>query len=94
VFVPGDMSWDTFYLIISRSTTPDVVKMLAKLEEFFSLQLRNSVRAFATLGQSIHSDVMLRRHPAVTQGWEVTQVICDASADDLIALIVCFYVWR
>jgi len=43
------MSWNDFKLMISRSTTPDIIKMMAKIQEFFTQQHRNSLRALSTL---------------------------------------------
>lgn len=52
VYVACDLGWRVFQLSISRSTTPDVIKMLSKLEEFFAQQLHSSVRAISSLTQS------------------------------------------
>lgn len=52
VYVVCDLGWRVFQLSISRSTTPDVIKMLTKLEEFFTQQLNSSVRAISSLTQS------------------------------------------
>nr|XP_039251251.1 transmembrane protein KIAA1109-like isoform X2 [Styela clava] len=52
VYVHCDLGWRVFQLSISRSTTPDVIKMLSKLEEFFSQQLHSSVRAISSWTQS------------------------------------------
>ena len=49
IMVTCDASWDELQLIMSRSTTPDIVKIIAKLEDFFDQQHRNSVRALSTL---------------------------------------------
>ena len=50
VFVHGDLSWDKLHLMISRSTTPDLVKMAAKLEEFFYQQFHSSKRVLSAFG--------------------------------------------
>nr|XP_026696686.1 transmembrane protein KIAA1109 [Ciona intestinalis] len=66
VFVPGNFGWDSFCLTISRSTTPDVIKMLSKLEEFFTQQFQNSVRAFTSWRHSGHLGAPVRRQLSVT----------------------------
>ena len=37
-------------MMISRSTTPDLVKMAAKLDEFFTQQLTSSKRVLSAFG--------------------------------------------
>ena len=53
IYVRADMSWTDFKLMISRSTTPDFIKMIAKIQEFFTQQHRNSLRALSTLRNPI-----------------------------------------
>ncbi|KAL8597089.1 hypothetical protein ACOMHN_008162 [Nucella lapillus] len=50
LFVNGSLEWDQFHVMISRSTTPDLIKLVGKLEEFFSQQLTSSRRAFSAFG--------------------------------------------
>ncbi|CAF1123273.1 unnamed protein product, partial [Adineta steineri] len=50
VFV--NMEWSQLHLMITRSTTPDIIKMIMKLCEFFNAHLHNSKSLLA----SIHSD--------------------------------------
>ncbi len=45
-----DMGWDKLHLMISRSTTPDIIKMVTKVEEFLSQQLHSSKRVFISMG--------------------------------------------
>uniref|UniRef100_H2YW77 Bridge-like lipid transfer protein family member 1 C-terminal domain-containing protein n=1 Tax=Ciona savignyi TaxID=51511 RepID=H2YW77_CIOSA len=66
VFVPGNLGWDSFCLTITGSTTPDVIKMLSKLEEFFTQQFQNSVRAFSSWRHSGHLGAPVRRPFSVT----------------------------
>lgn len=47
IFVHGVLSWDQLQLMISKSTTADLLKMFNKLEEFFSQQFNSSKRAFS-----------------------------------------------
>ncbi|ESO10149.1 hypothetical protein HELRODRAFT_190394 [Helobdella robusta] len=53
VFVHGKLSWDKLHMMISKSTTPDLLKMAHKLEEFFSQQLVSSKRVLSTFGTSV-----------------------------------------
>ncbi|BFZ14882.1 hypothetical protein BsWGS_17921 [Bradybaena similaris] len=46
LFVNGKLSWSHFHLMISRSTTPDLIKIISKLDEFFSQQVMSSRRVF------------------------------------------------
>ncbi|XP_030626570.1 bridge-like lipid transfer protein family member 1 [Chanos chanos] len=50
IFVHGDLQWDIFQVIISRSTTPDLIKIGMKLQEFFTQQFDTSKRALCTWG--------------------------------------------
>ena len=49
IFVYGELDWDKFHLMISRSTTPDLIKMGTKLEEFFAQQLNSSKRVLSLI---------------------------------------------
>lgn len=46
----GDLKWDIFQVMISRSTTPDLIKIGMKLQEFFTQQFDTSKRALSTWG--------------------------------------------
>jgi len=50
VFVHGDLVWDRLHLMISRSTTPELIKMIHKLDEFITQQQTSSKRALSVLG--------------------------------------------
>ncbi|XP_039287951.1 LOW QUALITY PROTEIN: transmembrane protein KIAA1109 [Nilaparvata lugens] len=50
IFVHGDLGWDQLQLMISKSTTVDLMKMFYKLDEFFSQQFKSSKRVFSSLG--------------------------------------------
>ncbi|KAJ6668797.1 hypothetical protein lerEdw1_012281 [Lerista edwardsae] len=50
LFVHGDLKWDIFQVMISRSTTPDLIKIGMKLQEFFTQQFDTSKRALSTWG--------------------------------------------
>lgn len=47
----SDLSWDQLQIMISKSTTADLLKMFNKLEEFFSQQFNSSKRAFSGFSQ-------------------------------------------
>lgn len=49
IYICSDLGWDQLQLIISKSTTPDLLKMYSKLEEFFSQQFHSSKRVFSSL---------------------------------------------
>ena len=48
MFVHCKLSLDRLHLMISKSTTPDFLKMVHKLEEFFTQQLTSGKRALLT----------------------------------------------
>ncbi|XP_063776336.1 bridge-like lipid transfer protein family member 1 isoform X6 [Pseudophryne corroboree] len=50
IFIHGDLQWDIFQVMISRSTTPDLIKIGMKLQEFFTQQFDTSKRALSTWG--------------------------------------------
>ncbi len=45
----GDLTWDQFQMLISKSTTADLLKIFNKLEEFFSQQFKSSKKLFSSL---------------------------------------------
>ncbi|XP_017781272.1 PREDICTED: uncharacterized protein KIAA1109 isoform X3 [Nicrophorus vespilloides] len=47
IFMYGDLSWDQLQIMMSKSSTADLLKMFNKLEEFFSQQFNSSKRAFS-----------------------------------------------
>ena len=49
VFVFGDIKWDQLQLLISKSTTADLIKIYYKLEEFFVQQFKSSRRVLSIL---------------------------------------------
>lgn len=49
IFVQGDLSWDQVQILISKSTTADLLKIINKLEEFFSQQFKSSKKLFSSL---------------------------------------------
>lgn len=49
IFLIGDLEWDQMQLLISKSTTADLLKMYHKLEEFFTQQFKSSRQVFFSL---------------------------------------------
>ena len=49
IFVQGDLKWDQLQMLISKSTTADLIKIVNKLEEFFSNQFKSSKKLFSDL---------------------------------------------
>ena len=45
IFVHMSLAWDKFHVIISRSTTPDLLKVISKVEEFIAQQLSSGRKA-------------------------------------------------
>jgi hypothetical protein len=50
LFAHGAIGWDQFHIMISRSTTPDIFKMVAKIEEFITMQFTSSRRVLSAFG--------------------------------------------
>lgn len=52
-----NLDWSQLHLMITRSTTPDIIKMIAKLTEFFNAQLLNSKNLLASIQSDFHDGV-------------------------------------
>ena len=61
ILIHGDLNWDQFQIMISKSTTADILKMFYKLEDFFSQQFKSSKRVFTSLEPKLQSENSLRR---------------------------------
>lgn len=61
ILIHGDLNWDQFQIMISKSTTADILKMFYKLEDFFSQQFKSSKRVFTNLEPKLQSENSLRR---------------------------------
>lgn len=61
IFIHGDLGWDQLQLMISKSTTADLIKMYLKLDEFFQQQFRSSRRIFSTIASSAVGANSIRR---------------------------------
>jgi len=71
IYMHGDLAWNDFKIMICRSTTPDMVKMIAKIQEFVAQQHRNSIRALSSLRPHITyiaGDVMSSLSSPVSTG--------------------------
>ena len=44
IFMHADLSWHQLYLMISRSTIPDFIRIAAKLKEFGEIHIRKGAR--------------------------------------------------
>ncbi|XP_076753670.1 transmembrane protein KIAA1109 homolog tweek isoform X3 [Xylocopa sonorina] len=86
IFMHGDLGWDQLQIMISKSTTADLLKMYYKLDEFFSQQFKSSKRVFSSL-QPRHQRVnnssfrkRTQRRKATNEGsWNTNQTaISDA----------------
>lgn len=49
ILTHGRLGWQQLQILMSRSTTPDLLKMQLKLEEFFTQQFNSSKRVFNSL---------------------------------------------
>ncbi|XP_011494762.1 PREDICTED: uncharacterized protein KIAA1109 [Ceratosolen solmsi marchali] len=80
IFMHGDLGWDQLQIMISKSTTADLLKMFYKLDEFFSQQFKSSKRVFSSLQsrqQKINNSSMKKRHQKkrtnVEGSWSINQ---------------------
>ena len=46
VFVNGKVDWDQLHMMITKSTTPDLIKMAARCDEYYRQQIKSSKRVF------------------------------------------------
>lgn len=81
ILIHGDLNWDQFQIMISKSTTADILKMFYKLEDFFSQQFKSSKRVFTSLEPKLQTENSLRRK-------QLKKKIESATADDNIQLSV------
>ncbi|KAG6441139.1 hypothetical protein O3G_MSEX001705 [Manduca sexta] len=56
ILTHGTLSWHQLQILMSRSTTPDLLKMQLKLEEFFTQQFKSSKRVFSSLHPNYRRD--------------------------------------
>jgi len=82
IYMHGDLAWNDFKIMICRSTTPDMVKMIAKIQEFVAQQHRNSIRALSSLRPHITyiaGDVMSSLSSPVSTG---SSAVCKEENKD------------
>ncbi|XP_053696625.1 bridge-like lipid transfer protein family member 1 [Sabethes cyaneus] len=72
ILIHGDLSWDQLQMMISKSTTADILKMFYKLEEFFSQQFKSSKRVFSSLEPRLAVDNNVRRRESAKKAPSVT----------------------
>ncbi|XP_037958120.1 transmembrane protein KIAA1109 homolog isoform X2 [Teleopsis dalmanni] len=84
IFIHGDLSLDQLQIMISKSTTADLLKMYYKLEEFFTQQFKSSKRVFFSLEPRLHdrSSSMKRRNKKKANGEYLPNVPADGSNTD------------
>ncbi|KAL4704648.1 hypothetical protein ACJJTC_013432 [Scirpophaga incertulas] len=70
ILTHGTLSWHQLQIIMSRSTTPDLLKMQLKLEEFFTQQFKSSKRVFSSLHPNYTNARRDRREPPSQAGGE------------------------
>ncbi|XP_050552072.1 transmembrane protein KIAA1109 homolog isoform X4 [Spodoptera frugiperda] len=63
ILTHGKLSWHQLQILMSRSTTPDLLKMQLKLEEFFTQQFKSSKRVFSSLHPNYTNARRDRREP-------------------------------
>ncbi|XP_012263790.2 transmembrane protein KIAA1109 homolog isoform X5 [Athalia rosae] len=86
IFMHGDLGWDQLQIMISKSTTADLLKMFYKLDEFFSQQFKSSKRVFSSLQprhQRMNNSSFKRKQPkkkSTMEGpWTLNQIaVSDA----------------
>lgn len=93
VFMHGDLGWDQLQLMISKSTSSDIMKMYYKLEEFFSQQFKSSKRVFSSLHdhrESIGSEKSSKKKTVRRR------ILISTSSPDSMYYYVLnfFFVWR
>lgn len=49
IYVHGSLKWDQMQILMSKSTSPDFIKIISKLEEFFTQQVHSGKRVFDSL---------------------------------------------
>ena len=81
VMVNADLEWDKFHLMISRSTTPDIIKMVSKVEEFLSQQLHSSKRVFISMGPLTTSKPVSLKSKSSNDDGKILKILQIACCD-------------
>ncbi|OXU30416.1 hypothetical protein TSAR_012520, partial [Trichomalopsis sarcophagae] len=85
IFMHGDLGWDQLQIMISKSTTADLLKMFYKLDEFFSQQFKSSKRVFSSLQtrqQKINNSSIKKKHMKKRANFEGTWLTNQAALTD------------
>ncbi|XP_065078677.1 bridge-like lipid transfer protein family member 1 isoform X6 [Ochlerotatus camptorhynchus] len=79
ILIHGDLSWDQMQMMISKSTTADILKMFYKLEEFFSQQFKSSKRVFSNLEPrlTVNNRTSVRRKDSTKKNLTVPQTAAE-----------------
>ncbi|KXJ79220.1 hypothetical protein RP20_CCG001952 [Aedes albopictus] len=79
ILIHGDLSWDQLQMMISKSTTADILKMFYKLEEFFSQQFKSSKRVFSNLEPrlTVNNRSSVRRKESTKKNLSVPQTAAE-----------------
>lgn len=79
ILIHGDLSWDQLQMMISKSTTADILKMFYKLEEFFSQQFKSSKRVFSNLEPrlTVNNRSSVRRKESTKKNLTVPQTAAE-----------------
>lgn len=67
IFIQGDLNWDQLQVMLSKSTSADLLKIANKLEEFFSQQFKSSKKLFSSLEPWSRPAAPRREDPAHQQ---------------------------
>jgi hypothetical protein len=51
-----NLNWSQLHIMITRSTTPDILKMATKLDEFFKMHIKNSKSMLQSIQYDFRSD--------------------------------------
>ena len=77
------LKWSQLHLMITRSTTPDIMKMALKLTEFFDAQIDNSKKMFASIQcdfrdglkeKNKESNIVRKATPALTSKENISRI--------------------
>merc|ERR1712008_435484 len=80
IFVQGDLTWDQLQMLISKSTTADLLKIINKLEEFFSQQFKSSKKLFSCLEPCDKTTTSNKNSVAAGSGGGVANKKADLSS--------------
>lgn len=65
IFIHSHLAWNQLQILMSKSTTPDIIKICSKLEEFFTQQFHSSVRVFSSLESNSANPTSNTSSPAI-----------------------------